>query len=109
MLGHRRTFCGPEPPESRPAAGAARLVTHVERTLRTDAPFAAAALAAGGAAAPWREAPWVSCFCPRVLYFSSAYHYSSSRLLCCQHVAGTTALLSLIVLAQLCLIGALHT
>ena len=68
--GHRRTFCGPEPPGSRPAAGAVRLETHVERTLRTDAPFAAAALAAGGAAAPWREAPWVSCFCPRVLYVS---------------------------------------
>ena len=56
MLGHKRTFCGPEPPDSRPAAGAVRLV-HVERTLRTDAPFAAAALAGGGAAAPWREAP----------------------------------------------------
>jgi hypothetical protein len=60
QTGRQVRALAPEPPdESRPGAGAARLVTHCERTLRTDAPFAGAAAgaAAAGRGTPLSEQP----------------------------------------------------
>jgi len=55
QTGRQVRALAPEPPDaSRPDAGAARLVTHCERTLRTDAPFAGAA---AGTAAAGRGTP----------------------------------------------------